>query len=87
MDFVSLPAMARILAIDYGKKRTGLAVTDPSQIVPGALATVETKELLDFIKKYVSHEWWNALSLGGLHNPMAVVLLKIYSVFNLLWGD
>lgn len=69
MDFVSLQTMARILAIDYGKKRTGLAVTDPSQIVPGALATVETKELLDFIKKYVSHEMVECIVVGWPTQP------------------
>ena len=37
--------MGRIIAIDYGTKRTGLAVTDPLRIIAGALATVETKQL------------------------------------------
>lgn len=48
--------MARILAIDYGKKRTGLAVTDELQIIAGGLATVETKFLLDYILDYVKRE-------------------------------
>ena len=48
--------MGRILAIDYGAKRTGLAVTDPLQIIPGGLCTVESKELLQFLKNYVSRE-------------------------------
>ncbi len=48
--------MARILSIDYGKRRTGLAVTDPLQIVPGGLATVDTPKLLDFLKDYCSRE-------------------------------
>jgi len=42
--------MARILCIDYGGKRTGLAVTDPLQIIATALTTVETKELINFLK-------------------------------------
>lgn len=46
--------MARILAIDYGKKRTGLAVTDPMQIIATPLVTVETKNLYEFIKEYMS---------------------------------
>lgn len=48
--------MGRILAIDYGTKRTGLAVTDPLQIIPGGLCTVDSKELLQYLKNYVSRE-------------------------------
>ena len=48
--------MARILSIDYGKKRTGLAVTDPLQIIPNGLATVATSTLIDFLKDYLSRE-------------------------------
>ena len=48
--------MARILAIDYGKKRTGLAVTDTLQIVPGALDTLDTKQLMPFLNDYVKRE-------------------------------
>ena len=46
----------RILSIDYGKKRTGLAVTDPLQIIANGLATVSTSELFDYLKKYTSQE-------------------------------
>lgn len=48
--------MARVLSIDYGKRRTGLAVTDPCQIIAGGLATVETPALLKFLQDYVSRE-------------------------------
>lgn len=48
--------MGRILAIDYGKKRTGIAVTDPLKIIPGGLTTVDTKELMKFLKDYVVRE-------------------------------
>ena len=48
--------MARILAIDYGSKRTGIAVTDELQIIASGLTTVRTKELLDFLEKYFSKE-------------------------------
>ena len=48
--------MARILAIDYGKVRTGLAVTDELQIIASGLTTVPTKELLDFLKNYLKKE-------------------------------
>lgn len=48
--------VGRVLAIDYGVRRTGLAVTDPLQIVPGGLTTVETPRLLAFLKDYVAKE-------------------------------
>lgn len=48
--------MARILAIDYGKKRTGLAVTDVLQIIANGLITVPTHTLMDFILDYVKRE-------------------------------
>lgn len=48
--------MARLLSIDYGAKRTGLAVTDPLQIVPNGLCTVATKDLLKFLQDYVKRE-------------------------------
>ena len=48
--------MARILAIDYGKKRTGIAVTDELQIIASGLTTVATHELLAFLKDYVERE-------------------------------
>lgn len=48
--------MSRILAIDYGKKRTGLAVTDPLQLIANGLTTVETSKLVDFILSYLKTE-------------------------------
>jgi len=48
--------MSRILAIDYGKKRTGIAVTDVLQIIANGLTTVPTQELMDFLLKYVEKE-------------------------------
>jgi len=48
--------MARILGIDYGRKRTGVAVTDPMQIVAGALGTIPTHTLERFITNYVARE-------------------------------
>jgi putative Holliday junction resolvase len=48
--------MPRIMAIDYGLKRTGLAVTDPLQLIASPLTTVPTGTLLDFIKEYISKE-------------------------------
>ena len=48
--------MGRILGIDYGRKRSGVAVTDPLKIVAGNLATVPTHTLMHFIKDYISRE-------------------------------
>lgn len=48
--------MGRILALDYGKKRTGIAVTDELQIIASGLTTVETKDVFSFLKKYVTSE-------------------------------
>lgn len=48
--------MSRVLAIDFGLKRTGLAVTDPARIIASALETVETRGLMDFLKSYLSRE-------------------------------
>lgn len=48
--------MSRILAIDYGAKRTGLAVTDPLQIIASGLTTVPTAELMLFLKQYFQSE-------------------------------
>ena len=56
--------MARILSIDYGKKRTGLAVTDPVQIIPNGLATVATSTLIDFLKDYLSRESVERVVIG-----------------------
>lgn len=56
--FITLPLqnMGRILAIDYGTKRTGLAVTDEMQIIASGLTTVDTKDLLTFLKTYIEAE-------------------------------
>ncbi len=48
--------MGRILALDYGTKRTGIAVTDPLQLIASGLKTVETSEILTFLKAYCTDE-------------------------------
>ncbi len=48
--------MGRVLSIDYGVRRTGLAVTDPLQIIAGGLTTVATPALMDYLRNYVAHE-------------------------------
>jgi putative Holliday junction resolvase len=56
--------MARILAIDYGGKRTGLAVTDPLQIIATGLSTIESKELIPYLKKYFLTEVVELIIIG-----------------------
>ncbi len=56
--------MGRILAVDYGKKRVGLAVTDPLKIIGSALATIPTHEIFDFLKNYFSKEQVEKLVVG-----------------------
>ena len=56
--------MARILAIDYGKKRTGLAVTDELQIIASALETVQTEKLINFLHEYFKKENVESIVLG-----------------------
>jgi putative Holliday junction resolvase len=61
--------LARILSIDYGKKRTGLAVTDPLQIIAGGLATVATSELFDYLQAYISREQVEMIVIGEPRQP------------------
>ena len=56
--------MSRILAIDYGQKRTGIAVTDTLQMIANGLATIETKELEKFILDYVAKEDVSVIVVG-----------------------
>lgn len=56
--------MARIICIDYGGKRTGLAVTDPLQIIATSLTTIETKDLIPFLKKYFLEETVELILIG-----------------------
>ena len=56
--------MARILALDYGQKRTGIAVTDELQIIASGLTTVPTDELMDFLKDYTGKENVELILIG-----------------------
>ena len=56
--------MGRILAIDYGKKRLGLAVTDPLKILAGGLTTVEASQTIDFLKKYTAQNVVELIVVG-----------------------
>lgn len=56
--------MGRILCLDLGQKRTGIAVTDPLGLVPGSLDTLETLEVLTFLKKYCVSEQVSSMVVG-----------------------
>ena len=56
--------MSRVLAIDYGVRRTGIAVTDPLQIIANGLTTVDTRQLLAFIQEYVKRETVERFVIG-----------------------
>ncbi len=59
----------RLLSIDYGKKRTGIAVSDPLQLIANGLTTVATTELMAFLKEYVSREPIERFIIGYPQQP------------------
>jgi len=56
--------LARIIALDYGKERTGIAVTDELQLIASGLTTVKTKDLLPYLKEYVANEKVSCMVVG-----------------------
>ncbi len=60
--------MARIICIDYGGKRTGLAVTDPFKMIATALTTISSKELIAFLQDYFSKESVELMLIGDPRN-------------------
>ena len=61
--------MARILSIDYGRKRTGIAVTDPLQLIAGGLVTVATSELFNWLQNYLAREQVERIVIGEPRLP------------------
>ena len=79
--------MAKILAIDYGTKRTGLAETDPLQIIASGLTTVETPKLQDFIVDYLNKEKVELIVIGEpkrLHGEASAVEKSIIPFINFI---
>ncbi|MGL5938684.1 MAG: Holliday junction resolvase RuvX [Phocaeicola sp.] len=79
--------MGRIIAIDYGKKRTGIAVTDSLQIIATGLTTVSTTDLLDFILDYLSKEVVERIIVGHpkqMNNEDSENMRRIIPFVNLL---
>lgn len=92
--------MSRILAIDYGAKRTGIAVTDPMQIIANGLETVATSTLFDYIQNYLSKENVSEIVVGypkqanGQDSenlkritPFVNRLRKLYPSINIVYYD
>ncbi len=83
--------MARILAIDYGKKRTGIAVTDELQLIASGLCTIETKELFKFLTNYLATEKVSLILVGqpkklnntfsAIETEIAVFVKKLQQIF------
>ena len=61
--------MARILSIDYGRKRCGIAVTDPLQLIAGGLATVSTSSLFEWLQDYLKREPVERIVIGEPRQP------------------
>ena len=61
--------MARILSIDYGKKRTGIAVTDPLQMIANGLVTIATADLVTFLLQYIVKETVEEIVIGRPTQP------------------
>ena len=60
--------MARILAIDYGLKRTGMAITDPLQLIASALTTIESARIFTFLEEYLKKEAVELILIGDPRN-------------------
>ena len=83
--------MARLLAIDFGTKRTGIAITDEMQIIASGLTTVSTKDLISFLKDYFAKEDVELIIIGepkqkdGTHSDLEVCIknfiLKLVKAF------
>ena len=80
--------MGRLLAIDYGTKRTGIAITDELKLIASGLTTVNTKELLQFLKKYFTSENVDVVLIGepkqkdGTHSLIEVEIKKFMIILS-----
>lgn len=85
--------MGQILAIDYGKVRTGIAVTDDMQIIASGLTTVETPKLMDFLKKYFLENSVDEVVIGlptdlkGNMSDIETEIQKFILVFEKVFPD
>ncbi len=85
--------MGRILALDYGSKRTGVAITDELQLIASGLTTVATSELMDFLKKYIASEKVELVLVGepkqkdGTHSNIEEEIQKFLMRFSKVFPD
>lgn len=85
--------MGRILALDYGSKRTGVANTDELQLIASGLTTVATFELMDFLKKYIASEKVDLVLVGepkqkdGTHSNIEEEIQKFLMKFSKVFPD
>ena len=85
--------MGRILALDYGSKRTGIAITDELQLIASGLTTVATAELMDFLKKYIASEKVELVLVGepkqkdGTHSNIEEEIQKFLKKFSEVFSD
>jgi putative Holliday junction resolvase len=85
--------LARIIALDYGGKRTGIASTDPLQIIASPLITVQTEDLLDYLTKYIATEEVSELVVGqptrhdGSFSGIEKYILEFIEKFRTLFPD
>jgi len=79
--------MAKILAIDYGGKRCGIAATDPLQIIASGLTTVDTPKLMEYVYHYIKREGVETLVIGQpmrLNNELSAIESEILKFINKL---
>lgn len=85
--------MGRILALDYGSKRTGVAITDELQLIASGLTTVGTSELIEFLKKYFTSEKVELVLVGeprqkdGSHSDIEVKIQNFLKKFSKTFPD
>ena len=85
--------MGRILALDYGGKRTGIAITDELQLIASGLTTVATSGLMDFLKKYIASEKVVLVLVGepkqkdGTHSSIEEEIKKFLKKFQKAFPD
>ena len=85
--------MGRILALDYGSKRTGIAITDELQLIASGLTTVATADLMDFLKKYIASEKVDLVLVGepkqkdGTHSTIEEQIQLFLKKFSEVFPD
>ena len=85
--------MGRILALDYGSKRTGVSITDELQLIASGLTTVATSELMGFLKKYFASEKVELVLVGeprqkdGTHSNIEIEIQKFLKKFSQAFPD